>query len=466
MNIKKGDIIKAECSKTAFKGKGIVKYRFEGTDKDFIFFVDDLVEGDIAEIQLTKIKTSYGEAKLINLISPSSLRIKPKCPHFETSNYQRACGGCKWQNIPYEKQLEWKQSHVEETIHHLGGFKDFQVSPIIGCEKNFYYRNKMEYSFGDTKERDPALGLHIAKRRYDLVNVTDCHLQGEDPQKLLNAIREYLFKEEFYNLDIFESLYIRNTFKTNQLMLNLVSTREIDDQLFVEKFINLINSVELSNHKVVSIYITHKDRERGRKTVETEKLVFGQKYIVEKLNVDSVELSFEIGPFAFFQPNPLQAEVLYENAIKLACLSKTDIVYDLYCGTGTIGMSVAHAVSHVYGIEINSEAILVANKNAKQNNIENISFYEGDTKEMIGKIQQKPTVIILDPPRAGLDESVIEYISSLKTPKLVYVSCNPSTFARDLKLFEGQGYKLKVVQPVDMFPQTYHIENIGLLERA
>ncbi len=457
MQLKKGQIIELSIKKLAFGGKGIGEYQGRKV------FVDSVVPGDTVQASFTRIKPKYAEAKLVEVTDPSSDRIKPRCAHFDT------CGGCQIQFLPYEKQLEYKEQHVRDCFQRIGGIENPPVNTIIGAKEPFFYRNKMELSFGYDKEMDFAFGFHIPGRRFDIVDVHECHLQSPQAVKIINSTREIALKHHWQprmyaeNKGFLKNLVIRDGKRTGELMVNLITTPDFPaafpDQL--SEF-----TTQMQSLGATSIYWSQKIAQRGTPTRLEEKLLAGKKTLSETMRLqDGSELTFEILPQAFFQPNTHQAEILYSKIVELASIKHHQLIFDLFCGTGTIGLFLAQHSEHVLGIELNPDAIAAAVKNAQSNRIFNIDFYTGSTGKVLENINERPTLVVVDPPRAGLNPNLIKQISDYGTDELIYVSCNPATLARDAQELDQYGFKLQSAQPVDMFPHTYHIENVCLFQR-
>ncbi len=426
MQYKRGEKIKVKIEKIAFGGKGMGHY------DERIIFVNDTVPGDLVECSFTRIKTNFFEAKLQKIIKPSDLRIKPRCKHF------RECGGCSWKYLPYKEQLKLKENHVKEILEHIGGFKNAEVKPIIDCDDPWFYRNKMEFGFYKKK-----VGLHPKVYRYEVFDLKECFLENKEIPRILKKIRKIIQPG-------FVSITIRESKNNNERLINLTYTESRIDR---EKFINLIKPF------ATSIYLTKKIAIKGQKTKFIEEHLFGKKTLTEEL----CALKFEILPGAFFQPNTLQAEKLYKKAAELSEIGPKDTVLDLFCGTGTIGMTIAKKANKVYGIDTNESAIVNAKQNAKNNSIKNIQFIAGDAYKKVKELNLKADIVIVDPPRCGLNQKLCEKLIEIKPKTIIYISCNPTTQARDLKLLSDSGYKLNLMQPIDMAPHTYHIETVAKL---
>lgn len=510
--IKKHDRLSITIEDLALGGRGIA--RAEG----MTVFANRVVPGDEAEVQVLKVKKRYLEAKLQSITKPSPLRVHPRCEHFDI------CGGCTWQMLSYEDQLRFKEKQVFSTLEHIGGLKEFERRPILGCKFPWFYRNKMEFSigwqphdgasnneknsekcyFGDDgvlEKTDFAIGLHKAGRIFDLFDLKSCHLGNPCNSEIVDAFRQFALKHHLQpfhfqkNNGLLRSLFLREGKSTGEIMLNLVISHEPFPQLNDFRDF-MVNQCERIFHtmakalkkkatrkkasgenelypfqipKLQSLYVTRILPQKGFKTQVAEILLHGEPTIRETLTVNNTTLHFQILPQAFFQTNTTQAEILYSHALSLAELSGNEVVYDLYSGTGTIGLFFAKHSKKVYGIEMNPDAVKNARESALLNGINNIEFFCGD---VLGEIQriadhhgriERPDIVVVDPPRVGLHDKVIEHISALRVPKIIYVSCNPATLARDCQFFTQLGYKLKIVQPVDMFPHTYHIETVALL---
>lgn len=465
MALKKGEEVTLEIESAAFRGKGVAKV------DGLAVFVYGTAPGDVVKARIIKKKKNYREAKLLEVLEPSKDRIEPKCQH------ANVCGGCSWQHVPYAKQLEYKGQQVADHITRLGGLSDTIIHPAMGSESEFYYRNKMEYSFSNrrwlTREeinRDEfvddsgfAAGMHAPGRFDKILNLNECHLQRTESFEILDFVRNYCIQHDIPPFDAMKHegfmrhLMIRNSFHTDDFMVNLVTYQ--DDQELIKKLSDeLLEKFPIITTIVNNINDTKSPTSIGR----IEKVIHGPGYIVDKIG----DHMFKIHPNAFFQTNTAQAERLYETARDFADLKDGEIVYDLYCGVGTLSLFMSQKAEKVLGIELVDVAVQNAKFNAKENNIGNVSFIKGDmkdvfTQEMVDKFGA-PDVLITDPPRAGMHPDVVKRLKELKVPKLVYVSCDSSTMARDLKEL-AEVYDVLEVQPVDMFPQTYHVEAVAKL---
>ncbi len=451
-------------TKIAAEGKAIAKI------DDLVIFVPYVVPGDMVDLQLTRKKNSYAEAKVVQVKSYSPLRQEATCEHFGV------CGGCKWQILPYEEQLKYKQQQVNDNLVRIGKIELPEISPILGSAQTFFYRNKMEYTFsnkrwlteeeiksGHSFDNMNVLGFHIPGMFDKVMNINKCWLQDDIANQIRNAIRDFCLENKytFFDLRNQEGL-MRN------VMIRTMSTGEI--MLLIQFFYE-----EKEKQEALLEYIADKFPQinsllyvingKANDTItDQEILVYkGSDCIYEEME----GLKFKIGPKSFYQTNSLQAYELYKIVREFAGLSGNELVYDLYTGTGTIANFIASKAKQVIGIEYVTEAIEDAKINSNLNNINNTLFFAGDMKDILTTdfIQEygHPDTIITDPPRAGMHDDVIQVILSAAPKKIVYVSCNPATQARDLSLLDPQ-YKVTKVQPVDMFPHTHHVENVVLLE--
>lgn len=454
MTIIKGQTVEFDIHSLAFGGAGIGKY--EG----MTVFVNGTMPGDKVKAIFTKVKPSYAEADLVELVTPSKERVKPKCRYFGV------CGGCQFQFMPYEKQLEFKKQHVIDAFERIGKISDPPVNDVVHGFEEYYYRNKMEFSFGYDAEMNYTLGMHVPGRKYDIMDLDECHLMSERSHEIVNQVREWAKK---YNWDPFKyscgigflkHISLRESKKNGEFMVNLITSQDIPDNFDegIREFTEMIDATCIYWSKVTSV--------RGQKKEIHETLLKGKRFLNETMTLDNGDtLHFDILPQAFFQVNTAMAEKLYSQVLEVAELEMSDIVFDLFCGTGTIGLFLAKHSSQVFGIEINEESVKAARENAQKNNIFNIDFYCGDVAKLVKTIKERPSVIVIDPPRAGISEKIVAHINEFSPKKIIYVSCNPSTLARDCDWFKEYGYKVKSITPVDMFPQTYHIESVCLLER-
>lgn len=438
---------------------------------DVVVFTTHVIPGDVVDVQVTKKRTKYMEARVVRVVEPSPDRVPAFCEHFEV------CGGCKWQFLPYEKQLFYKQKQVADQLRRIGRIELPEITPILGSKKTTFYRNKLEFGFSNKRwltqnemglEGDDinmnALGFHVPGMFDKIININKCWLQGDPSNQIRDFIKNYADENglEYFDRRIQAGL-LRNiiirTSTTGDVMLIVSFFR--NDKEDIE---NLMAALAAEFPQITSLmYVVN---EKGNDTItDQEILVYkGKDHILEEME----GLKFKIGPKSFYQTNSEQAYELYKVAREFAGFKGGEVVYDLYTGTGTIANFVARDVKKVVGIEYVPEAIEDAHVNSELNGIENTSFFAGDMKRILTNefIAQhgKPDVIITDPPRAGMDEDVVKTIVQAAPERVVYVSCNPATQARDLALMD-EAYKVTRIQPVDMFPHTHHVENVVLLER-
>jgi 23S rRNA (uracil1939-C5)-methyltransferase len=438
---------------------------------NLVVFVPMLIPGDVVDIRVIKKRKKYLEGRVIKFHEYSSDRIEPRCRHFGI------CGGCKWQHLPYTLQLYFKEKQVKDNLSRIGKIDLPEISPIIGSSEEFLYRNKLEYTFSDKRwltkdevesdtrfEREDALGFHIPGLFDKVLDIEQCHLQPEPSNSIKNAVREYALKNNLQFFDLREqkgflrNLVIRNSLE-GKVMVILVLFHDDTDKR--EKLLDFISS---EFPQVTSLMYVINSKRNDSLNDQIPVLYKGDDHLVEKME----NLKFRIGPKSFYQTNTKQALELYTVARNFAGLTGNEIVYDLYTGTGTIANFVAGEASKVIGIEYVDEAIQDAKINSSINNITNTSFFAGDMKDVLSEKffteNGMPDVIITDPPRAGMHEDVIKAIVSAAPGKIVYVSCNPATQARDILLL-SEKYQVTRVQPVDMFPHTHHVENVVLLMR-
>ncbi|MBA4312020.1 MAG: 23S rRNA (uracil(1939)-C(5))-methyltransferase RlmD [Chlorobiaceae bacterium] len=435
-------------------------------------FTENAVPGDLVKARVWKVKKNYAEARAIEIIEPSEFRAEPRCRHFGV------CGGCRWQNLSYESQKIFKRLHIENVFKHIGEFESPNILPTIGSESPFFYRNKMEYTFSNRRwltedemnsiqisENEVALGFHVPERYDKVLNTTECYLQSEVSAKIVNRVREFcqLKKLSVYSTKTHEGylrhLVIRDSKKTGEIMINLVTTN-VEAEV-MKQFTQML----IGEFPVVTTIVNNiTDRKSMIAIGDVENILYGNGYITEQLG----GYTFKISANSFFQTNTMQAEKLYNVAKNFADLKPDDVVYDLYSGTGTIAIYLSDAVERVIGIEVVESAIHDAEKNAEKNQISNCYFLQGDLKDRLTKDRSwlsehpEPNVIVVDPPRSGLHPKVVDQILKIKPQRIVYVSCNPATQARDSKLLAKGGYNLQKIQPVDMFPHTDHIESVAL----
>lgn len=438
---------------------------------NLVVFVPMLIPGDVVDLKVVKKRKKYLEGRVLKFHAYSPDRIDPRCKHFGV------CGGCKWQHLPYELQLKYKEKQVKDNLKRIGKIEDPDIMPIIGSDDIYLYRNKLEYTFSDKRwltieevnsdnkyEREGALGFHIPGLFDKVLDIEECHLQPEPSNSIRNSVRQYAMEKELEFFDLREqkgflrNIVIRNSLK-GDVMVIVVFFHE--DQ---EKRTALLDFIASEFPSVTSLMYVINSKRNDSLNDQLPVLYKGENFLVEEMD----NLKFRIGPKSFYQTNTKQALVLYRAALNFADLTGTEIVYDLYSGTGTITNYVAPHAKKVIGVEYVDDAVADAKINSEINGIENTQFYAGDMKDVLSddffRENGKPDVIITDPPRAGMHEDVIKIIARAAPSRIVYISCNPGTQARDIQLL-SEDYIVAGVQPVDMFPHTHHVENIVLLKR-
>jgi len=441
-----------------------------GREEDKVVFVPYTLPGDVVDIRVTKNRKNYFEGKVEKFHEYSSDRIEPFCADFGT------CGGCKWQMMPYDQQLKIKEQTVKDHLERLGGFKDLKYLPIVGAEEDRFYRNKLEFTFtpmrwltneqvkSDEEFERRGVGFHVPGGFDKVLDIDTCYLQDEFSNAIRNAMRTYMLENDLscYNMrdhyGFLRNLIIRNTSLGDRMVIVQVGENQEENIQGVMEFLK-----EKFPEITCLMYIVNTKK---NETIHDQDIILfhGQEYMVE----DFEGIKFKIGPKSFFQTNSKQALELYRITRDMADISSEDVVYDLYTGTGTIANFVAHQAKKVVGVEYVEEAIVDAKENSRFNNVENTVFYSGDmkdvlTEEFITK-NGKPDVLITDPPRAGMHESVTNVILKADPQRIIYVSCNSATQARDLQILDEK-YKIVEVVAVDMFPQTAHVESVVKLER-
>lgn len=454
-----------EITGVAAEGKSIARV------DDMVVFIPYGAPGDVVNIKLDKKKRSYAEAHIVDMVKPSPDRVTPACEHFGV------CGGCKWQHIPYESQLRYKRDQVVDALTRIAKVEIPEVNPTLGSKETFCYRNKLEYTFSckcwitfedlrsgrEIADRN-ALGFHIPGAFDKVLDIKKCWLQDDLSNRIRLFVRQYALAKgyEFYDIKaqqgLMRTLMVRIA-RTGEVMLIVVFARPEQ-----EKIDDLMGAIAAEFPEITSLlYVVN---QKVNDTIADQEVITyrGRDYINEEME----GLQFRIGPKSFYQTNSLQAYELYKVARRMACLKPDDLVYDLYTGTGTIANFVARQVKKVVGIEYVPEAIADAKLNSEVNGIDNTIFFAGDMKDVLtdGFIAEhgRPDVMIIDPPRAGMHEDVVNVILNARPERIVYVSCNPATQARDLALMDSL-YRVEEVQPVDMFPHTHHVENVVRMTR-
>lgn len=465
MSLNKNDIVKLTITDIGTSGEGI------GRVDGYTLFVKDTIIGDEVEVKVIKAKKNYGYGKLINIINPSKDRVTPVCP------VARQCGGCQIQEMDYNAQLRFKQELVKNNIERIGHITDYEMSPIIGMDTPFHYRNKAQYPVGLDKDGNIVMGFFAGRTHY-IIDNTDCALGAAINNKILTIIKSYMKDNNItpYNEEkgsgTVRHILIRNGYHTNEIMVCVVINGK-----------SLKNSEDLVNRlKVIdgmtSIMININTKKTNVILGDECKTLWGKSFIEDYI----CDIKYQISPLSFFQVNPKQTEKLYSKALEYANLTGNETVWDLYCGIGTISLFMASKARKVYGVEIVPQAIEDAKNNAKLNNIDNAQFFVGKAEEVVPAFYEElskkaaagdeeakrginPDVVVVDPPRKGCEESLLETVVKMSPKRMVYVSCDSATLARDLKYMSEHGYKVEKVQAVDQFGNTVHVETVVKLVR-
>ena len=463
MKIKRGAIIEVEIESLSYGGDGFAKYN------DIAVFVQKGLPGQKLEAVITKKNKKFLKAKALNILKESPDQIEPKCTHFED------CGGCSFQNYDYQKQLQEKETQVKDLLKHITGLKSTKIKKIKKAKEIYNYRNKMEFTFSNDpwfekynpkEKKELCLGLHPKGRFDKTIDLENCEIQSKISNKIVDIVRDTALENSLIPYDIkkhtgfLRQIVIRSAVHKDETMVIIVTSS--NDQKKLEPIIDKLKEV-----KEIKAIINNVNRRKADVSYSEEQyLLYGDDFITEKIGT----YKFKISPDSFFQTNSKQAKVLYDLIKKEANLTGNEIVYDLYCGTGTIGIYLSKKAKKIFGFEIIPSAIDDAIINASNNNVKNALFFQGDIKDSLVDnkeidIIEKPDVSIIDPPRSGLHPKALKNIIKLKQKKIIYISCNPATQARDLKDFIDAGYKVTNIIPVDMFPHTPHIESIVTLTK-
>ena len=432
------------------QGEGIGKYQ------NFTIFVPQALANEKVKVKIVKVKKSFAYGKLLEIIEPSKDRIHPVC------SVATKCGGCQLQHMDYKAQLVWKRKKVQDVLERIGGIKEIQVEKTLGMENPIHYRNKAKYPIRKVDEK-VEIGF-FAPRSHRIVPTENCDIEHIGNREIIQIVKSFLQKHSISIYDeqthkgLMRHLVIKAAYFTNEKMVILVINGK--DLPHKEEIIEQLKEIG-----VTSIFLCHNTKKTNVILQPSLTLLEGKSYIVDKIG----ELSFQISPLSFFQVNPMQTKVLYQKALEYADLKGEETVWDAYCGIGTISLFLAQKAKKVYGVEIVEEAIEAAKENAHINGMTNVSFFPGKAEEVIPKLYQEGVqadVIVVDPPRKGCDEKLLKTIVQMNPQKVVYVSCDPATLARDLKYLTGEGYQVEKVQPVDMFPYTTHVEACVLLVKT
>ena len=452
--LEKNQVYEVEIIDDGFQGEGIAKI------DNFPIFIQGAIKGEKVEIKILKVQSSFAYGKIMKFIKPAESRVEADCTEYSK------CGGCNLRHIDYEYTLQIKKAIVQNCIYKALN-REVKVQDVIGMEKPMFYRNKLQYPVGVNKDGHAVMGVY-SSRTHNIVPVSNCYIQNEKCNKIANDIFKFIKENNIsvYNEQTLKGtvrhIVIRIGVKTNEVLVTIVvnDNNFKKEKEFVEyitsKYDNIKTIVKNYNTKNTNVILGDKNE-----------IIYGSGYIYDILG----DYKFKISPLSFYQVNPIQTEILYNTAIQSAGASSAcpqeDIALDLYCGIGTIGIFASKKFKKVYGIEIVEQAIEDAKENAKINNVENIEFFAGDVEKIFEKLMKNkqvyPDVIIVDPPRRGLDNNTINNILAVKPKKVVYISCNPATAVRDMKML-SEKYEIGEVQPVDMFPFTSHVECVSILE--
>ncbi len=452
--MKKGQIYEGIIESVDFPNKAKVFVEEEGKT----VIVKNGVPGQRVRFSVNKIRSGRAEGRILEVLSPSPFEIEPSCPHFGQ------CGGCTYQNLPYEEQLRLKENQIkammDEAVNGEFVWDGIKPSPVSSG-----YRNKMEFSFGDEYKDGPlALGMHKRGSFHDIVNVMDCQIIDEDYRRILDCTLNYAretglpYYHRMKHTGYFRHLLVRKAVKTKEILVDLVTTGEETPTL--KDWADRLLSLPLDG-KIAGFLHTRNDSVADIVKDEGTEILYGQDYFYEEL----LGLRFKITSFSFFQTNSLGAEVLYGMAREYIGDTKDKIIFDLYSGTGTIAQILAPVAKRVVGVEIVEEAVAAARANAELNRLSNCSFWAGDVLKVIDELKEMPDLIVLDPPRDGVNPKALERITDFGAERIVYIACKPTSLVRDLEMLQGRGYEVERVGGVDLFPGTYHVETVCLLSR-
>lgn len=452
-SLKKNDQVEITIDDISSDGEGIGKY--EG----YTLFVKDTVMGDTALVQVMKTGKTYGYARLVKLIRPSSFRVDPVCP------IAAKCGGCQLQHVDYQKQLEYKENKVRNCLTRIGGFTEFEMEPIIGMEEPYYYRNKSQFPVGRNKDGSVAIGFY-AGRTHSIIDTQHCYIGAKVNTDIISCLRTFIEKyhiepyDEKSHKGLLRHVLTRVGYSTGEIMVCLVingTKLPHTEELILElRKIPGMKSICLNINKEKTNVILG----------QTIRPLFGEPYITDRIG----DIQYRISPLSFYQVNPVQTKKLYDIVLEYADLHGEETVWDLYCGIGTISLFLAQKAKCVYGVEIIPEAIEDAKKNATINNITNAEFFVGAAEDVLPRKYKEENihadVIVVDPPRKGCEQSLLDTILSMSPKRIVYVSCDPATLARDLKYLCEKDYELVKVRAVDQFSHSTHVETVTCLHRV
>lgn len=450
--VKKNENYLMEIVDMGHNGEGI------GRVEGFTVFADGGVPGDSVEVKIDIVKKNYAIGTIVEIKKASLNRVKPNCSSADI------CGGCQMQHIDYLAQLRWKKNVVKANIERIGKLEDITIHETLGMNNPYYYRNKAQFPVSK-RNKEAVIGFY-KRKSHNIVDIDTCLIQHEVNDKVINIVRDYINQYSISTYDektgkgLIRHVLTKIGFHTKQIMVVLITNgKEIPHKK------ELINKLTDEIPNIKSIVQNINTKKGNRILGQTCITLYGEDKIIDYIG----DLKFNISPLSFFQVNPIQTKVLYEKALEYAGLTGEENVYDIYCGIGTISLFLAKKAKYVYGIEVVEAAIKDAKENAKINSIDNVDFFAGLAEEVVPKLYKeghKADVVVIDPPRKGCDELVLDTIVKMNPKTVVYVSCNPSTLARDLKYLDEHGYKTVEVQPVDMFPHTTHVETVVRIEKA
>lgn len=450
--MKKGSEIELTIDRTEFPGYGV------GNHEGLKIYIKNTVPGQKVRVRISKKRKDYAEGRLLEVMEGSEHDVEVSCPHFTE------CGGCTHQFISYKRQLELKQEQVMELFR-KAQLEGFEYLGIQGSPHEFEYRNKMEFTFGDyEKGGELSLGMHMKGKSFGIITVNECMLVDSDIREIVNTTLNYFRGKDLPHYKVIShegflrNLVVRKTKKTSQILVNIVTTSQVDFDF--SEYKELLLGIKYQG-EMKGILHTTNDSLSDVVAADKVDILFGTDYIVEEI----LGLKFKISAFSFFQTNSLGAEKLYSMVRDFMGKAEDKVVFDLYCGTGTIGQIAAGEARKVLGIELIEEAVKSANENAQFNGLANCTFIAGDVAKVIQTVEEKPDIIILDPPRSGVHPVALDYVIKFDAPEIIYVSCNPKTLVEDLKVLAARGYEIDKVALMDMFPHTPHIESVVRLER-
>lgn len=460
--MRRGDTVTLKVKKVVYGGRGLAHVN------NMVIFIDNAVPDDRVLVQIMAVKKNFAEAKILELIEESPHRIIAPCP------YNSYCGGCTWQCIKYTKQLEYKHTLLIELLTHIGKATDFAMNLPLASPLLFEYRNKMEFSFSEERcllpnkrdgkkdNRRLALGLHVQGSFDKIIDIEGCLLQKEKGNKILREAKRYIRDSGIPAYTIkthqgyWRSFILRHSYFFDEWMVNIITSEEKESPIY-----GLASILQDKFPEVISIVNNINTKRRGKEFDQWERIVAGERTIKDKIG----RLTFQISANSFFQTNTAMAESLYRVVKDFASLTGKETILDLYCGIGTVSIFLAYQAKKIIGIDISNAAIADAKKNCNLNGIGNCEFLCGEVEIILPELNIQPDLLIIDPPRVGIQKRVIAQILSLLPGRIIYISCNPSTLARDIVLLK-ESYNLEQVQVVDLFPNTYHIESVARLERA